>query len=384
MNDTQVCPHAPGCGGCTYQGMPYTDELRLKEEAVLGLFEQAGISMGSYLGAVCAPAVLEYRNKMEFAFGDNGIGAELALGVRMRRRYYEVADASDCLLIDGDVRKISAAVIDFFRRSGESFFHRKRKTGTLRHLVVRKAAFTGEILVNIVTTPELSNLSGFVELLVGLELEGRLMGILHTQNSSVADVIITEKLHILYGQPFITEHLLGLDFKISAFSFFQTNSAAAALLYKSVSEFAQCSPSDSLLDLYCGTGTITQILAPQVAQAVGVESVGESVEAARANAEANGLDNCRFVCGDVLKFMDNVHSADITVVDPPRSGVAPKALGKILGLGSSRLVYVSCNPASFVRDLEILVSQGYTVEKTRLHDMFPRTAHIEAVCLLTL
>ncbi|MCL2617892.1 MAG: 23S rRNA (uracil(1939)-C(5))-methyltransferase RlmD [Defluviitaleaceae bacterium] len=376
------CGHFGRCGGCTYD-IPYEEELRGKEAGVLEMFSRAGINTGEYLGAVPAPNAQEYRNKMEFAFGDSGKDSGLCLGVRKRRSFYEVADARTCTLVDSDFRKIAACVCDYFADAGETFFHRRRHTGSLRHLIIRKGYFTGEILVNIVTTPALSApLAPLVETLTRPELAGRVAGILHTVNSSVADAIVCDRMDVLHGNSFFHDRLLGLSFKISAFSFFQTNSAAAELLYTAAADFAGSS-TGTVFDLYCGTGTIAQIVAAKAGKVVGVESVAEAVDSARENAAANKISNVCFITGDVLKVLDELDDhPDTVILDPPRSGVVPKALAKIVLARPSNIVYVSCKPSSLVRDLQTLTQQGYRVEATKLVDLFPRTAHIEAVCLL--
>jgi len=377
------CEHFGSCGGCTYD-IPYLEELQLKEEGVLQLFREASIDIGDYMGVLGAPSPYEYRNKMEFAFGDSGKDSGLCLGVRKRRSFYEVCDARVCKLVDSDFRAIVALVSDYFSAAGETFFHRRRHTGSLRHLIVRKGFFTGEILVNIVTAPSLSTpLEPLAAEIAKLPITGSIAGVLHTVNSSIADAIICDELNILYGKPFFHDKLLGLDFKISAFSFFQTNSAAAELLYKATAQFANCQASDIVFDLYCGTGTIAQIVAKHAGQVIGIESVSEAVDSARENAAANGIDNCRFICGDVLQAIDNVtETPNIVILDPPRSGATPKSLAKIIAIRPPRIVYVSCKPSSLVRDLQTLIPEGYAVKSTKIVDLFPRTAHIETVVLL--
>ena len=377
------CEHFGICGGCTYD-IPYPDELRLKEESVLELFREASIDVGNYLGAVGAPSPLEYRNKMEFAFGDSGKDSGLCLGVRKRRSFYEVADARVCKLVDSDFRAIVALVSDYFSAAGETFFHRRRHTGSLRHLIVRKGFFTGEILVNIVTAPGLGTaLEPLADELAKLPLEGSLAGVLHTVNSSVADAIVCDELNLLYGKPYFHDKLLGLDFKISTFSFFQTNSAAAELLYEATAQFADCHQDDTVFDLYCGTGTIAQIVAKHAGQVIGIESVSEAVDSARENAAANDIDNCSFICGDVLQAIDDINTApDVIILDPPRSGATPKSLAKIIATNPPRIVYVSCKPTSLIRDLQTLIPAGYTVKSTQIVDLFPRTVHIETIVLL--
>ena len=215
--------------------------------------------------------------------------------------------------------------------------------------------------------------------------DGKFKGILHTENDSVADVVKNEGTEVLYGEDFFYEELLGLRFKITPFSFFQTNSLGAEVLYETAREFILDGDADSLsgktvYDLYSGTGTIAQMMAPVCKEVVGVEIIAEAVEAAKENAELNGLSNCKFLAGDVLKVLDEIEEKpDYIILDPPRDGIHPKAIGKIIDYGVENMVYISCKPSSLARDLEIFASRGYEVKKICCVDMFPNTYHIETV-----
>ena len=384
MEIPPLCPHFAHCGGCATQHITYADELKLKEKMVLKLFADATIDPVGYDGMVPAPCLTAYRNKMEFSFGDEKLGGALMLGMRQRNSFYEVASAEHCNIVDTDFCKILTCVRDFFRVCGETFYHKKAHTGALRHLVVRKGFFTGEILVNLVTTSALiSDLSRLAATLQTLPLKGEIVGILHTQNDAVADVVRADVLTILFGRDYFYEKLLGLTFKISAFSFFQTNSAGAEKLYETVREYLGNPAGKTVFDLYCGTGTIAQIAAQTAKAVVGVELIEEAVRVATENAAANGLDNCCFIMGDVLRAVDTLDkSPDVIILDPPREGVHPKAMPKIIGFGAPQIIYISCKPSSLTRDLEVFRAHGYTLSALRLHDMFPRTAHVEAIVLL--
>ena len=240
-------------------------------------------------------------------------------------------------------------------------------------------------------TPMLSEaevMDGFAECLLKLQkeerLEGTIRGILHTYNDSLSDAVKNDSTAVLYGEDHITEELLGLKFRISPFSFFQTNTKGAELLYTKVREFisGELGPEMRVFDLYSGTGTIAQMLAPCVKEVTGVEIVEEAVEAARVNAAANGLSNCRFVADDVLHALDTMEEPDLIILDPPRDGVNPKALQKIIGFGVRSMVYVSCKPESLARDLEMLQYAGYRVIRSAAVDQFPWTDNIETVALL--
>ena len=226
--------------------------------------------------------------------------------------------------------------------------------------------------------------TAWAERLRALELDGRIVGILHTYNDSLADVVQNDRTEILWGRDYFYEELLGLRFKISPFSFFQTNSLGAEVLYSTAREYIGETKDRVIFDLYSGTGTIAQILAPVAAKVVGVEIVEEAVEAARVNAQLNGLSNCSFIAGDVLKVVDELQEKpDLIVLDPPRDGIHPKALQKIIDFGVERIVYISCKPTSLARDLELLQGRGYRVEKAVGVDMFPWTGNVETVVLLS-
>ena len=226
-------------------------------------------------------------------------------------------------------------------------------------------------------------LGGWKERLLGLELEGRFAGILHTLNDSLADVVQSDRTDVLYGQDYFYEELLGLRFRISPFSFFQTNSLGAEVLYDMARSYVGETKDKVVFDLYSGTGTIAQILAPVAKKVVGVEIVEEAVEAARMNAKLNGLENCEFLAGDVLKVIDEIQDKpDLIVLDPPRDGIHPKALNKIIEFGVERLVYISCKPTSLARDLVVLQERGYRVEKGGAVDMFPGTGNVEVVIMM--
>ena len=267
--------------------------------------------------------------------------------------------------------------------------------GFLRHLLVRKAKKTGEILLALVTsTQSVVSLDGYVDRLLALQngdkpaLTGKLVGILHTKNDSLADVVQSDETEILYGRDYFYEELLELKFKISQFSFFQTNSLGAEVLYETAREYvgSLCEggePDKVVYDLYSGTGTIAQLLAPVAKEVIGVEIVEEAVEAAKKNAELNDLHNCKFIAGDVLKVLDSIEEKpDFIVLDPPRDGIHPKALTRIIDYGVDKLVYISCKPTSLARDLEAFLDRGYKMEKACCVDMFPGTANVETVVLL--
>lgn len=386
------CEHFGICGGCTYLSLPYEEQLLLKGEQVKKLLDSVLCKQKSeykFEGIKGSPKMYGYRNKMEFSFGDEIKDGPLALGMHKRGSFYDIVTVSDCKIMDEDYRKILAGTRAFFAERKMSFYHRLSHEGYLRHLLVRKAAKTGEILIALVTTTqEEYDLTEFKEMLLALDLEGKIVGLLHTKNDSVADVVKSDETVILYGQDFFYEELLDLKFKISQFSFFQTNTFGAEVLYETAREYiGSLSPegerSKVVFDLYSGTGTIAQMMAPVSGQVIGVEIVEEAVEAAKKNAELNSLHNCEFIAGDVLKVLDEIEEKpDLIILDPPRDGVHPKALKKIIDYRVERLVYISCKPTSLVRDLEVFLENGYEVARAVAVDQFPWTANVESVILM--
>lgn len=390
-----ACPHAADCGGCSYQTLPYEEQLKLKESQVKALLDGVISEEYEYEGIKGSPLTTGYRNKMEFSFGDEVKDGPLALGMHRRGSFYDIVTVDHCQLVHPDCCLILRATLDYFKERDTRFLKKMAHQGYLRHLLVRRGVKTGEILVDLVTTTQTEGcwsggqteeelLLGWRDRLLALPISGNFAGILHTKNDSLADVVKSDETELLYGQDYFYEELLGLKFRITPFSFFQTNSLGAEALYQTAREFIGNTDGRRIFDLYSGTGTIAQILAPVAKHVTGVEIVEEAVEAARENAAGNGLTNCDFIAGDVLKVLDTLtEQPDLIVLDPPRDGIHPKALPKIIGYGVERMVYISCKPTSLARDLVVLQAGGYRVEKVRLVDMFPGTSHCECACLLT-
>lgn len=386
----QVCPHFEICGGCLYQSLPYEEQLKIKEEQVKELIDSVCANPEyEFQGIKASPLYQGYRNKMEFSFGDEYKGGPLSLGMHKRGSFYDIVSTPECRIVHPDFRKLLVATKEYFSQKGIDFYKKLAHTGYLRHLLVRRAVKTGEILVVLVTSSQMDKgetelLEGWKEGILALPLEGTLSGILHTVNDSLADVVQSDRTDILYGRDYFYEELLGLKFKISPFSFFQTNSLGAEVLYEAARSYVGETKDKVVFDLYSGTGTIAQILAPVAQKVVGVEIVEEAVAAAEINAELNGLANCRFIAGDVLKVIDNVEERpDLIVVDPPRDGIHPKALPKIIAYQVPKIVYISCKPTSLVRDMTTFQEMGYVVEKVCAVDMFPGTGNVESIVLLS-
>lgn len=388
------CGIFPACGGCMYQTMAYDQQLFMKSRQVQELLEQALKAGGQvddqgnpdyeFEGIKGSPCEFGYRNKMEFSFGDDVKDGPLTLGLHKKASTYDVLTASDCKLVHEDFTKILRRVLQYFQENPAPYYKKMQHTGYLRHLLIRRAQTTGEILVNLVTTSqEEHDLTALVDQVLSLKLEGSVVGFLHIVNDSLADVVKSDETRVLFGQDYFYESILGLRFKITPFSFFQTNSLGAEVLYSAAREYIGDTKDMEVFDLYSGTGTIAQIMADVAKKVTGVEIVAEAVEAAKENARENGLDNCEFIAGDVLKVLDEIEQKpDMIVLDPPRDGIHPKALQKIVDYGVERMVYISCKPTSLCRDLEVLLARGYRVEKVCCVDMFPQTIHLETVVKL--
>ena len=391
-----VCSIFPACGGCMYQTMEYEDQLNMKAEQVKNLLDKVIVNAGQvdedgspdymFEGIKGSPMEFAYRNKMEFSFGDEYKDGPLALGLHKKGSTYDVLNAYDCKLVHEDMTKILQCVGEYFRSRNVSYYKKMQHVGYLRHLLLRRANTTGEILVNLVTTSqEEHDLEPLKEELLALPLEGEIVGFLHIINDALSDMVQSDETRILYGKDYFYEEILGLKFKVTPFSFFQPNSYGAEVLYNTAREYIGDTKDMTVFDLYSGTGTISQILSPVAKKVIGVEIVEEAVQAAKENAELNGIDNCRFFAGDVLKVIDEIEEKpDFIVLDPPRDGIHPKALPKIRdSFRCERIVYISCKPTSLARDILEFSKGGYHVKRVCCVDMFPNTVHVETVVLLS-
>ena len=432
------CPNFGTCGGCNYQEIPYEQQLALKKEQVLRLidavYEGDGYQYDGILSVRKDGQYREwgYRNKMEFSFGDAVKDGPLTLGLHKKGSFHDIVDAEGCQIVHPDYSAVLACVREYAKENNIPYYHKCDHQGVLRHLLVRRAEVSGDMLVALVTsTQQEIDYSELVSRLLALPLEGQITGILQICNDSLGDVVQSDETKILYGKDWFEEKVLGLTFKISPFSFFQTNTSGAEVLYQRAHEYvlgeinignagetsngnmAENTPGEEnapsgdalngnasggnaiethtidlhdkvVFDLYSGTGTIAQLIAPVARKVIGVEIVEEAVEAAKENAALNGLDNCEFIAGDVLKVIDDIEEKpDYIILDPPRDGIHPKALQKIIDYGVKNIVYISCKPTSFARDLAVFQERGYELKRVSNVDLFPETVHVETVVLLS-
>jgi len=391
--------------GAPYITLPLEDQRQYKQKSTLELFRRIGKIAepeGLLDEFVSSPRSFHYRNKMEYSFSAVAYDAaqdafvdEFALGFKKRGQWLAVEPLlGDSGMFDAQLEKFIPKIQEYFTSRGFSAWHSKKNSGFCRMLAVKKSFLHDHLLLNLVTSSsqlQAFDADGFKNFVLA-ELGDRLAGLVHTMNDDISDRPKTTdgQQEILHGQDFIEEEINGLRFSISLESFFQTNPASAERLYQKALDYVfEKEPTSKpyILDLFSGTGTITQLLAQRAekAQIIGVELVEEAVQDARQNAEANGLQGLKFYAADVGKFLLNnpQYSGKINTLtlDPPRAGIAPKTLRKVIKLGAERMVYISCNPATQARDCLQLAEAGYQLKKFSLVDQFPHTAHIESVAL---
>jgi 23S rRNA (uracil1939-C5)-methyltransferase len=384
------CPHFGECGGCLFQHLDYTMQLELKGCHLQRTLEAAGIPANCLpeLGPVTpSPDLYGYRNKMEFAFAERWEG--LVLGLRERakpghRSSGRTVAVSECPIFDPAVEPLFPVILGFAGEKGLASYSARTGFGVLRHLVLRRGRRTGELMTVLVTGP-----AGGVDF---GDLAERLAATVpwlssfyHVVNSRPSDAVVFEDTQLLWGAPSIEERLGGLTFRITPQAFFQTNTAAAELLYQAISERAGLNASRRVLGLYCGSGTIELSLARGVRWAAGVDSLPENIRTAQENQAANGILNAEFLLGAVEGVLKNPPSEppDVLVLDPPRPGLTPKAVRSVLALDVPRVAYVSCNPESLARDLREFLAAGYRIEVIVPFDFFPHTPHLETLAILS-
>ncbi len=392
---TPRCAHFRHCGGCSFQDLAYDAQLEGKHRLVESVLESRGLlATGVRVEPViAAPKLWRYRNKMEFTFSNRrwiapeepaGVDASFALGMHALGLFSKVVDIRGCSIQSEIADKIVDAARAIALERGISAWDLKTHTGLLRHIVLRRAERTNEVLVNLVTSADAVEIvDPFAE-----ELVRRVPGIttiVQTVNATAATTAVGDHERVLFGPGTITEQVQGLSFGISAGSFFQTNTLAAEHMFEAVRGEAALDRERVAWDLYCGTGTIALVLARDAREVVGFELVASAVRDARANAARNGITNARFIEGDVLIGLAatrDVPAPDVLVLDPPRAGLHPSVVPALQSLPAKRLVYVSCNPASAGNDVANLVAAGWRLVRVRPFDQFPHTPHVETVLTL--
>lgn len=374
-----ACPYFEACGGCDFQHLSYPEELRAKHRRVQDALTRLGgadIPVEDILGAE-NPA--RYRNKSQYPVGAGGV-----IGF-YRARSHSVVPVSRCLIQSELSDRTAEAVGAWMRRYGISAYDESSGRGLVRHIYVRVNG-RGESLccavANAKKLPREPELAALVRAAVPSTV-----GIVLNTNSRPGNVVLGDRYRTIWGQDFLTDTLCGLEYRLSVPSFYQVNRAQAEILYGKALEFAALTGRETVLDLYCGIGTITLCLARRAKRAIGAEIVPRAIADARENAARNGIANAEFFCGDAAAVAARMESEglrpDVVTVDPPRRGLAPEVIGSIAAMGPERVVYVSCDPATLGRDVKRFAGLGYRAARSCAVDMFPRTRHVETVCLLT-
>jgi 23S rRNA (uracil-5-)-methyltransferase RumA len=385
MNEKTTCHLAGVCGGCTYQGVPYNDQLIAKNEIVLSHLQSNGIEVGEYRPLRAAGSPYGYRNKMEYTFADEIKGGPMTLGLHKQGSYMSVLNTDDCQLVPDSFNRIRAAVLEWAEHSGHGFHHKRSHIGFLRTLVLRRGERTGELLVNLVTTSgETLDEAAFTDAVLSAHTDETpgIVGILHTINDRRSDTVACDSVKTLYGQDFYNEELMGFSFRVGAFSFFQTNTSAVESMLKEALEFLPDTSVNTLYDVYCGTGTISLSLSSRATKVTGIELIEDSVISAKENALSNGITNAEFICGDAFEVMKDLPTPDMIVLDPPRMGLHPKALKRVIEYSPQYILYISCNPKTFAENAAVLKKAGYGIPVLGAFDNFPFTRHIELAALL--
>ena len=384
IETAETCKHFNQCGGCSILSVPYEKQLEIKERQVMDLFLNQDLFGFKFEGIKGSPKERYYRNKMEYTFGDEVKDGPLTLGLHKKGRHIDIMTVDGCMLVDNDFIQVLKSSVDYFNKKELPYYKTVNHKGYLRNLVVRKGINTKELMVNIVTSSQIDfDMSEYKDLLLSLKLDSELVSILHTINDGLADAVNCDELRVLYGRNYIQEEVLGLRFKISPFSFFQTNTKGAEDLYTIARDFIGDHNDKVVFDLYSGTGTIGQVMAGAAKRVYGIEIIEEAVDSANENAKLNGLNNCTFIAGDVSKTVKNLKDKpDLIIVDPPRPGVHKDAIRDISGFGANEIVYISCNPKTLVLDLVEFKKYGYEIDKVKCMDMFPNTPHVETVVKL--
>ena len=383
MRITPECNIFEKCGGCAFGHLNYKDELQIKYDQIKENFQRLGGIDIEPMPIIPSVNEKRYRNKAQFPVSTDKFGfAEIGFFAPHSHR---VIDCTDCLLQPEDFRKITDIFRDWIRLHKISAYDERSRKGVLRHIYLRKAVSTGEIMVCAVINGD--SLPCADELVFELtDAIPQIKSIVLNINKKDTNVVLGEKCVTLYGRDYIQDELCGLKFNISPLSFYQVNHDTAELLYKKAAEYACLTGSETLLDLYCGTGTIGLTMADRVKELIGVEIIPQAVENAAENAKLNGIGNARFICADAAKAAEMLESEgvrpDIIVVDPPRKGCDEALIGTMAKMRPERIVYVSCDSATLARDCKRLAEFGYEVKEVTPVDMFPRAPHCEAVCKL--
>lgn len=379
------CSAAKWCGGCCYQHITYEEELRAKEKKVRDALTRIGGQEESILsGITAAPSTTHYRNKAQYPVGLNAEG-DVITGF-YRPRSHDIVPVKSCLIQSEKADKIAALVRDWMEENQVQPYNQQTKKGSIRHIYIRCGEKSGECQLTLISAAK--KLTETEKLIAKLrEEEPSLTGVLLNINRREDNVVLGKTTEVLWGNAQMKDWLCGNQFMISPEAFYQVNHAQAEKLYQKALEYAALTGEETVLDLYCGAGTITLALAGNAKKVIGVEIVEKAVENAKENAKRNNIANAEFYCADAgeaaKRFVRAKEQIDVLVVDPPRKGLDEAARDAVLQIGPEKIVYVSCDPATLARDVKELTGAGYQMQKAEAFDLFPRTFHVECVCLLT-
>lgn len=382
-----VCSHFGTCGGCTWQDLNYSDQLLYKQKQVKDCVERIGglddVKIHDIIGS---DIIFRYRNKMEYSFHKSNRN-DFTLGLHVRGEFDNIFNLNECHISSKDDADIVIWFRDYIKKNDIVVYDVKNHGGFMRFLMLRTSSYTSQLMVNIVTN--IGNFPNTDKLVSELTAAfPQVTTIVHNQNGQKSNITFGEIENVLYGPGYIEEKLFDSTFRIRANSFFQTNSYQAQKLYKTGFDMLQPDANSKVLDLYCGTGTIGILIAPLVDEVIGVELVADAVSSAKENASINDKKNIIFYEGFVKDFLKETNKMnkyfDIAIVDPPRAGLNPKALKELIKLKPRKILYISCNPATFARDAKLLVKSGYNLPEMKPIDMFPHTMHIESASVFYL
>lgn len=377
------------CGGCSFQYYNYEEQLNIKSNHIKKIITDSIGSDFIFEKPVRNPKETGYRNKMEYSFGNEVKDGPTVLGLHKKNSFHDIVNVCDCKLIDNDFKLILKTTNSFFQNEKTDFYHRTLHKGYLRNLIIRKGEKTKELLINLVTSSQNHDeklIKRYKETLLNLQLDKKITGILHTINDNLSDSVESEKEIILYGKRDIVENLFDLSFKISPYSFFQTNSYAVESLYSKVKQYlSEINKGNNVVyDLFSGTGTIGQIVSKDSKKVYGIEIIEEAVEKANENVKENNINNAKFIAGDVFEKLNEIEERpDILILDPPRSGIGEKTVKRLTEYGVDNIIYISCNPKTLVEDLKTFKKENYELKKACCVDMFSYTTHVETVSLLS-
>lgn len=381
MRAKNFCPIAEKCGGCCFAHIKYNAELEIKAQQVADNFKRLGKLDIVPDPIIPSPSAERYRNKAQYPVGSDGKFASIGFYAPMTHR---IIDCADCLLQPKEFAEITDIFRDWIREKKIPVYSEADGTGLLRHVYIRKAAATEQIMVCAVANGE--KLPEADDLIERLKAVNGVASIILNINREKTNVVLGKECRTLWGSDFITDELCGLKFNLSALSFYQVNHDGAEVLYEKAKEYASLTGGETLVDLYCGTGTIGLTMAKNVKKLIGVEIVPQAVENAKENAKLNGIDNAEFICSDASQaaqtLFERGEKPDVVILDPPRKGCDEALISTVAKMKPDRVVYVSCDSATLARDCRRFADLGYETLRATPVDMFPHTAHVETVVLL--